>query len=240
MIKKLPLGSLFKDSWLYCRQHWREMSLFSAVFYLLFSAVVYLWSKPIFIPLLMVIYVFWGCFFRYYFNRKPYIQLQALFSSLIPSTKIVVVSVVVTLFLLFLPFAPVLMKLSGKYIEIYNMFLVKYMQDDDVIGAVVNLLLVVLSPLLVFRPFMAWISALIGRSVSLKSALLRSRGNYWEFLLLGVLISLSFSIICQLPAEFGVPYPISLLAYAPLVTYFNVLQAKIYDFFYLDLDAESE
>lgn len=61
-------------------------------------------------------------FFRFYFNRRPYLEWQPIVSSMIPSTKIVVLSVLFVTILIVLPFAPLFMGFSGEFFDRYSVF----------------------------------------------------------------------------------------------------------------------
>lgn len=57
-----------------------------------------------------------GVIFPFYFNRRPYLEWQPIVSSMIPSTKIVVLSVLFVTILIVLPFAPLFMGFSGEFL----------------------------------------------------------------------------------------------------------------------------
>lgn len=234
--KKLPIMATINASVEYFCEHIRIMLLFSGLNYITLVLGFYSWQKPIFWPLLFVIYVFWSFFFRFYFKRKPYLLLKPMISSMIPSSKILVLSVVFVTILVVLPFAPLFMGLSGDYIDKYQMFLQNYMQETDVIDLGLNVILVLVSPVIFYRPFFAWISALIGRSGSLRSAWNKTTNNYFEFLVMGMVINFSVMIIQQTGVLFQAPVPLVLAFVAPLIVFFNIVIAKSYEFFFIDID----
>lgn len=83
---------------------------------------VYSWKTAFFWLVAAVAYVFWSYFFRFYFNRRPYLEWQPIVSSMIPSTKIVVLSVLFVTILIVLPFAPLFMGFSGEFFDRYSVF----------------------------------------------------------------------------------------------------------------------
>ncbi|MFR1033298.1 MAG: hypothetical protein ACLSFR_03720 [Alphaproteobacteria bacterium] len=183
-----------------------------------------------------VAYVFWSYFFRFYFNRRPYLEWQPIVSSMIPSTKIVVLSVLFVTILIVLPFAPLFMGFSGEFFDRYSVFLQRYMQESDMVDLGLSLILMLASPVIIYRPFLAWISALIGRSGSLRSAWNRTRYNYWEFLLVALIFNFGFVAVQQFSSLVKAPLPVMLAVLSPIVVYFNVVMAKSYEFFFMDLD----
>lgn len=162
--------------------------------------------------------------------------IKPIVSSMVPSSKILVLGAVFATLLVVLPFAPLFMGLSPEFNERYMRFLQKYMQESDLVDLGLNLVLVLFSPLIFYRPFLAWISALIGRSGSLRSAWSKSAGNYWEFLLMALLFNFGVLAVQQLMEFAGIPLPYLMAALSPLVVYYNVVMAKSYEFFYMDID----
>ena len=205
--------------------------------YLLCILSVYSWKTFLIWPLLVIIYVLWGGVFRYYFERKPYFHFKSLFYSMIPSTKIVVLSVLVVSVFLLLPIAILFIpNLPKEFVLPYSRFLQVAMHESDIMDLIVNLVVVLFSPLIMYRPMLAWIAALLGRSGSLRFAWEKTKGNYWEFLLLAVLIDLSIGGIYKCVLYMGGNIYISLIPISILVVYFNIVVAKIYEFFFLELD----
>lgn len=234
--KQLPLMHIINASVEYFARNINVMLLFSLINYITLVLGVYSWQKLVFWPLLAAIYVFWSFFFRYYFNRKPYLLLKPMLGSMVPSSKILVLSVVFVTLLVVLPLAPLFMGLPAEYLDAYQSFLQKYMQDSDVMDLGLNIIVILASPVIFYRPFFAWISALIGRSGSLKTALSKTRHNYFQFLVLGMVINFSLVIIQQLGSLFAAPVALILAFMAPLVVLFNIMIAKSYEFFFIDID----
>ena len=95
---------------------------------------------------------------------------------------------------------------------------------------------VFLSPIIAYRPFLAWISSLSGRSGSLKLAWDKTRGNYKEFLIIAIITNLSVAIVRWAVVTLGANDYVTLLFVAPVIVYFNLLSAKAYEFFFLEID----
>lgn len=110
------------------------------------------------------------------------------------------------------------------------------MQESDMVDLGLSLVLMLASPVIIYRPFLAWISALIGRSGSLRSAWNRTRHNYWEFLLVALIFNFGFVAVQQFSSLVKAPLSVMLAVLSPIVVYFNVVMAKSYEFFFMDLD----
>ena len=118
----------------------------------------------------------------------------------------------------------------------YTAFLQSNMQtDNEVLNMLVNLVMVLFSPVIFYRPMMAWISTLLGRSGSLRFAWSKTKGNYWEFLLLAVVIDLSVTFIYKAVLLLGGNVYVALLPLSILIVYFNVVVAQIWQKFIVDL-----
>lgn len=235
-LKKLPIGSVLKESWQYFCDNGNMMLAFTLINFATLVSGVYSWKTALFWLTAAVAYVFWSYFFRFYFNRRPYLEWQPIVSSMIPSTKIVVLSVLIVTVLIVLPFVPLFMGFSGEFFDRYSVFLQRYMQESDMVDLGLSLILMLASPVVIYRPFLAWISALIGRSGSLRSAWNRTRHNYWEFLLVALIFNFGFVAVQQFFALVKAPLPVMLAVLSPIVVYFNVVMAKSYEFFFIDLD----
>ena len=233
-VKKMPIAGILKGSFAYFQNNFPLMALFSLVAYALAVAAFYSWKTVLFLPLMVVVYVLWSAFFRFYFQRRPYFFLRPIMYSMVPSTKIVVLGTVIVTMLIVLPFAPLFLPVSPQWMDDYAYFLQRNMQESDIVDAVLNLIVIILSPFLFYRPALAWVAAVIGRSGSLTFAWSKTKGNYWEFLLMAVIIDLSSVLIYKLVLIAGGNLAIAFLFLAPLTVYFNIAIARIYSFFFLE------
>lgn len=244
-MKRMSLFAILKSSWVYCQNNKEVFGLFSIVNYLFMAIAVYLlggWSHPAFLLLAVFMYLFWSFFFRFYFQKKPYFQMKPIMRSLIPSTKIVFITVVVFLALfLLVPFAPLMVGVpyvfegyTVPYVDKYLIFLQKYMQDSHVMDWVLNLPLILIMPLILYRPFLAWIAALMGRRGSLRIAWQKTKGNYRQFVLMALIMNVPFMFLNEF-AEMSPWFSAAALIIAsPLFVFFNIMIAQVYDFFYQD------
>ncbi len=232
--KKLPVWAVLQSAWKYCCFK-SQMSLgFSLIFYAIGACAVWSWQTWFFWPLMLVLYVVWGAFFRFYFDRKPYLSWQPLFNSLIPSTKIVLLTVLIATILVLLPLLPLFVNISPEFNAGYAQFLQGDIEHNGLFILGANVLFLLVSPIIAYRPFLAWISALIGRSGSLRLAWEKTRNNYWEFLVISLLTDCALSVVRWLILDWGGNDYITMLIAAPVMVYFNVVSALAYEFFFLD------
>lgn len=231
--RKLPLLEILDASVDYCVENVKAVSAFVCT-NLLFLLVSFLlpggYAHPMFLVWLAVYYVFWCYFFRFYFNRKPYLMFKKICDSLVPSTKILFLTAVFALifaaFPIVLPFL-----LPVEMVDAYTNFLRKYLNELD---WVIFLILLLISPLILYRPFMAWISSVIGRSGQLKTAFARTEGNYWRFVAMGIVFNAVFIVFEFVDRIVDVSEIWLVFFSAPLLVYFNIVVAKTYEFFFLD------
>ncbi len=235
-IKKLPLFKIMNEAAKYCSADVLHFLMFCIVAYLVGALALFSWKSILFWPVLLVMYVLWGGFFRYYLKRKPYFDWKSLLYSLVPSTKIVVLTVVIGTVLVLLPLVPLFLNLSPEFKAQYASFIQGDFEQNDVFMMITTILFLLVSPMIAYRPFLAWISALHGRSGSLRIAWDKTKGNYAEFLLIGIITNLAVSVVRWLILYCGGNDYITMLFLAPIVIYFNVLSVKAYEFFFLDVE----
>ena len=232
-IKKLPLKEVLVDSWKYCATHGKVAFLLNAIVYVIGALALFSWKHILFWPIMLAVYVLWGMYFRFYFNRRPYFDYKVLFNSLVPSTKIVVLTVVIGTILIVLPILPLFISNSPEFIDEYTLFLQGDVENQGMLFLIANALFMLMSPVLAYRPFLAWISSLVGRSGSLRMAWKKTKGNYFEFLFIALITNLSIAFVRWLVMYLGGNDYITMLFVAPVFIYFNVLSAKAYEFFFL-------
>ena len=162
--------------------------------------------------------------------------------SLVPSVKVVFLAAMFALLLSLLPFIPLLLGIpyfeeyvsSVAYADDYLLFLQRYMQEVPLVDWGLNAILILIAPIILFRPMLAWIAAIMGRRGSLRIAWRMSKGNYIPFLGL----SFIFLVPLMIFYHFKELWPeLSILAdilSVVLMMFLNVVLAKIYKIFYQD------
>lgn len=229
-VKKVLIESAF-----YCRDNWLMMLMFAAVNYMLLVAGFALWSTVLFLPLAVVAYLFWSYFFRFYFQKTPYLQLKPLLNSLMPSSKILIIGVMVTILVSMLPFVPLLLVYFGVEVDVGSLVrLQRGLIESRLANLAFILFVTLLFPQILFRPFMAWISALLGRNRTLRYAWSKTKGNYLPLLCLAVVMNLCGFWVDSLGQINDFCMVFSWFLMSPLMVYFNVVIAQVYAFFFED------
>ena len=219
--KTFPVAETFLASWRYCRENRRHIAVFTLVNWLLLLLGFKFMGGTgniLFIFWCVLYYLFSCFFFRFYYNRRPYLLTHKIFDSLVPSTKILFLTLALATLLAYLPFAPLFLGFPAE------------------MGLALVLLLV--SPIIFFRPMMAWISSVIGRSGSLRNAWRRTKGNYLRFLAVVFLFNAAAYLVQEADVLSRADSWLAWTLLAPLIIYCNVFLAKSFDFFFLDLDTE--
>lgn len=235
-VKKLPLKTILEQSFYSFRDDAKINGLFVLITYIVGAAALGTWKSLLFWPVLVIAYVLWGTSFRYYLKRRPFFDYKALFNSLVPSTKIVVLSLVIITILMLLPLLPLFMNLSPEFNREYTRFLQGDFEHTNLLILLADFVFLFISPIIVYRPFLAWISALAGRSGSLRFAFEKTKGSYLEFLLLAIVTNFSVIGGRWVILQFGGNDYVTMLLAAPLLVYFNIMFVKAYEFFFLNID----
>ena len=248
-IKSIPLKRIFSEVLAYIVQKPDELLAFSIInfaFMSIFGMFISKTSDYLFLPWVCAYYAFWFGFFRYYYNKRPYVFTKNIFGTLVPSTKILLLMFLLISAVVFVPFIPLFM----GYNDEYAVFIDRYVSDMQTIGAhgsaertnsvTFSLLLygvlLLLTPNILIRPMFAWISSLIGRSGSIGNAYSNSRGNYFKLLLIAIVFELPMEVIEQIFSTFGLNQTVMWLISSPFVVLGNVAIIKLYDFFFLSID----
>ncbi len=232
MTKHLPIIDIFRNSFRYMFDHWQMLSLFTL---LSFMGIYLLGSFNIRDNLpgaafyLLYTYLFYFCFVRVYFKRKPLFKkhdfIQALIRiitiSLLAFASLMLMEVVILFFLWLLnplEIYPHIRHIWGNFISSETFRYALY-------GGMFLFLTVIF-----FIPALAWISAVIGRNASITLTFFHTKDNYLRIFLICFIVYgiLPFGIF-TLSAE-------SWALRAFLTALFTVIQCviylHIYEFFY--------
>lgn len=226
--KKLPVAHILASSFHYFNSKPLTMLVFTVLNYITVIIGVHTWRTPAFFVLLVFAYILWSYFFRFYFNKKPYLQFKSMGSSLAPSTKILFLSFAVMTILILLPFALPFLGFGDTdyYLRLLN--------DKQTLDTVMGVVSIFLAPFLFFRPFFAWIGSILGRNGTLRYAMNRSKGNYWQIVALLLILNIPFVIIEQICKAFDFPNYLLFLLLSPLIVYANLVIARSYEFFFIE------
>ena len=174
-------------------------------------------------------------FFRFVFNRKPYLFTKKFFDTLLPAAKMLALVMLFLTLLAHLPYIPLLLGETSEQVKlVITNFIEGFMGDSNVYNVVVSLILLLCSPFLLYRPFMAWLSAVIGRSGSFKNAFKHTKGRYKMFLLI---LATFYLFVCGVQLlDMGLHLNGWLLniVVSPLTILVNVVMAKTYEALFLN------
>ena len=235
----ISLKRLFINSTKYSLRKWHELSLFTVV-HILFLIVglkfINGWHDKLFLLWIVPYYMFWCFFFRFYFGRKPYVMTTMIFDTLLPSTRILVLSMLITILIVSIPFLIPFISVNSPWVDSYVDHLQKYTEDTATINIVATIIMTIISPFIFYRPMMAWIGSLIGRSGLLSTAFGRTKGNYCKFLAISALFSILFSLVEALDSVLSGNSWLIIFLGSVVIVYFNIILAKTYEYFFLEID----
>lgn len=235
----ISLKRLFINSTKYGLRKWHELSLFTVAHVLLLIVGLKFingWHDKSFLLWIVPYYMFWCFFFRFYFGRKPYVMTTMIFDTLLPSTRILVLSMVITILIISIPFLVPFISVNSPWVDSYVDHLQKYTDDTKTLNVVATVIMTIISPFIFYRPMMAWIGSLIGRSSLLSTAFARTKGNYWQFLIISIVFSILFSMVEMLDSLLSMNNWLVIFLGSVVILYFNVILAKTYEYFFLEID----
>lgn len=237
--KQMSVKSLLSEGFLYMKQNLKIMMTFSFVNIILFIIafkVIGSWHKSIFLFWMIFYYLFCYFFFRFYFNRKPYLFTSKIFGTLAPSTKILAIMLLLLTVIIVLPLVPLFLRIDSPWVVSYANFFVKHIEDRQSLDIVTLVVLSLFSPIIFYRPMMAWIASVIGRSGLLRTAFSRTEGNYWQMMIIMIIFNTALVWLKFIGDILGVDLWLFIIFGSPLIVYFNVIFAKTYELFFLDIE----
>jgi len=238
-IKHIPVGRILREAWetlqqrqSFRRRFWIANFLFLAVF----SFIPNGFSNPLSMLWLIAYYIFWCGFFRIYYHKKPYFLTMDLFGSMVPSTKIFFITLFAAFTLVVLPYMPLLMGFNEAYLAFFEKYMdaLQNVEAGFINRTVFGVVLILLSPLIICRPYFACISALQGLNASMRKAFRKTSGNYRNFVILMLFLNLPCVAIYEADQYLECHGWLSCGFYSIFFIYFNLVFAKLYDFFYND------
>ena len=238
-VKKISLKRLFLNSGRYYVRRWHEMALFSIiniVFMIVGFKILNSWHDKLFLVWLIPYYVFWYYFFRFYFGRKPYMFTLKIFGTLLPSTRILLLTLLFMTLLIAVPLIIPFISGEAGWVEGYLDHLQRFTESGKILDAGMLMIFTLILPIIFYRPMMAWIGSVIGRSGKLSSAFARTKGNYWNFVILTIVFNLFFVFFNFCDDYFALNGWVSILAGSPIIVFINVVLAKTYEYFFLEIE----
>ena len=198
-------------------------------------------QNPISIVWFVTYYIFWCFFYRYYYGLRPYFFSNTLFGSLAPSTKALFVLAALTMGIVLAPMIPLFLGFNDVYMDIYE----RYLQPATEMAArgdvmltgpetfVIYAMVTLLAPILLCKPYLAWIASLRGQNASFRKVADKIKGNYWQFVVISAFLLFPEAILAQLDLYFNLQNWLDYTGSTIIFIYTNIIFAKIYDFFYL-------
>ena len=126
--------------------------------------------------------------------------------------------------------------INSPWVDSYVDHLQKYTEDTATINIVATIIMTIISPFIFYRPMMAWIGSLIGRSGLLSTAFARTKGNYWQFMTITVVFSLLSLLVEVLDKALSMRSWLIIFLDSAIVVFLNVVIAKTYEYFFLEIE----
>lgn len=198
-------------------------------------------QNPISIVWFVTYYIFWCFFYRYYYGLRPYFLSNVMLGSLAPSTKALFILAALSLGIVLLPMLPLFLGFDDLYMDIYE----RYLQPATEMAAkgekvlsgpetlVVYAFITLLAPILICKPYLAWIASLRGQNASFRKVSDKIKGNYWQFVVISACLLFPEAAFTQLDYRFNLQNWLDYTGSTILFIYTNIVFAKIYDFFYI-------
>ncbi len=232
--KEFSLWAVFKGANKFIWMYKKTIILWLLANYVLlyiFTLIPRGWANSLSILWLVAYYVYWCIFVRYIQQHRPYFSLIRTMNGLIPTSKILFINIFLYVFIITIPYVPMFMGFRDKYLECFESYMSFIESYDAIPGKLMFfIILLLISPYTISRPYLAWLSSLIGKSRSIIDAYKKTKGNYWSFVIyFGItnslyVISYGIDAICKTDSLFFI-IPI-------LTTYFNITAISIYKIFY--------
>ena len=189
------------------------------------------WTNSLSIIWLVCYYVFLSVFIRYILQHNPYFSLIRVFNSLVPASKIMFINIIIYIVIVVLPYIPLLMGFRDKYQEFFELYMGIIESNNSLPGkSLFYCLMLLISPYTITRPYLAWISSLVGKSRSIIDAYKKTTGYYWRFVACAIVMSLSFAISYYIDITYQINTLIFVMTF--MLMYFNIVFISLYKCFY--------
>lgn len=198
-------------------------------------------QNPTSIVWFVTYYIFWCFFYRYYYGLKPYFLSNAMLGSLAPSTKALFVLAALAMGIALAPMIPLFLGFDDVYMDIYERYLqpaTEMAAKGDIVLTLPETLvtysvLTLLAPVLICKPYLAWIASLRGQNASFRKVSDKIKGNYGQFVVISACLLFPEGICTQLDHYLNLQNWLDYTGSTIIFIYTNIVFAKIYDFFYI-------
>ena len=137
--------------------------------------------------------------------------------------------------LAYLPYFPLLFGSVSEGLKAsITSFIGAFMGNSKIYDSFISVILLLMAPIIFYRPLLAWVAAVIGRSGGIRNAFKHTVGYYKLFL--GVCVVFYGACACLYVLDSLLHCHGILLAFgaAPLGLIFDLFVAKTYEFLFLD------
>ena len=180
-------------------------------------------------------YFFNFVFFRWYFRRQPYLLTWKFFDTLLPAVKVLFVVMAGVTLLAYLPYFPLLFGGTSETLKKgITWFIGGFMGESNAYNFMISLVMLLISPIVFYRPLLAWVSSVIGRSGSFQNVFKHTGGYYKLFLKIAVFFYIIGGVLWGLDILISAHGILFALGGAPLSILFNLFLAKTYEILILD------
>ena len=234
----LTFHHLYRDVWAYIRTNYKVLAgfiginfLFIALLFLGLGGVGSLW----FLLWGVWYYLFHFAFFRWYFNRRPYLFTLKFFNTLLPALKVMFMLLLGLTLLAYWPYLPLLFGGTSDTLKhIITAFIGSFMGESNSYNIFISLILLMLAPIIAYRPLLGWVAAVIGRSGSFRNVFKHTSGYYKLFLKIIAVFYLLLGCLAGIDSCLGLGQLLLYLGSAPFIVLFEVVLAKTYEILILD------
>lgn len=201
------------------------------VFLYMFRFISGGWANSLSILWLISYYIYWSIFIRYMLQHQPYFSLIRIFNGLVPASKIMFINIFIYMIIVVIPFVPLFMGFRDKYLEFFETYMSILQVNNSLYGKLLfYVFMLLISPYTITRPYLAWISSIVGKSRSIIDAYKKTKGHYWRFVLCAVLMSLLIFFTSYIDTVYKINITIYLMTF--FITYFNIVFINMYKYFY--------
>ena len=236
--KILPVIGILKQSYAYFLANEKKIHPLWLVHFVLCVSMNLTpngFANPLSLLWSVAYYIFWCVFFRVYYEKKPYFSVSKVCASAVPSTKMIFMTFGVILLFVLLPYIPLMMGFRNQYLIMFERYMAALQAPQMSLFnvAIFSMVFLSISPIIFCRPYLAWISALQGYSGSIKKVFKKTKGNDMAFVYLMLLLNLPCFIVYGVDTMLGCHGWFSTGFYSIYLIYFNIVFAKVYDWFYV-------
>ena len=123
------------------------------------------------------------------------------------------------------------MGFSDKYLEIFETYMGIIQSNNNLSGkALFYVFMLLISPFTITRPYLAWISSLVGKSRSIMDAYKKTKGYYWRFVSYAIVMSSSLALSYYIDTIYNLNTLVYIMTF--LFMYFNIVFISLYKCFY--------